>query len=54
MSLRLLSKNKKGVSLSESVTSRDGRERVFSCCAGHNVSISADLDHLLKEGKPLF
>ena len=28
-----------------------GRDRAG---AGQNVSISADLDHLLKEGKPLF
>ena len=64
--------------LIQSLLSRDGRGRVFSCGAGQgsksfglgqqgskspgrgragagqNVSISADLDHLLKEWKPLF
>ena len=31
-----------------------GGARVKISGAGQNVSISADLDHLLKEGKPLF
>ena len=49
---------------SENVDSRDGRGRVFSCGAGRgkgknlrvgagqNLSISANLDNLLKEGEP--